>query len=125
MPQILGKRRAPAFQVVVIKSRRTSPRLRGYDSKWDRASERYRRKKPFCAWCEQEGRLEYAALVDHKIPIVDGGEMFDPANWWVLCVKHHGTKAEMERAARQSGEIEKLPLWCDDPTARPARFRAP
>lgn len=122
MPKVLPGRRAPKPQI--IRRARTSFRERGYDSRWDRASERHRRLNPFCVWCEQEGRLEFAKLVDHKLPIVDGGAMFDPANWWGLCIRHHGVKGAMEGYARGLGLIEKLPLWCDDPSARPARFNS-
>ena len=122
MPKVLPGRRPP--RALVVQKPRTSPRERGYSSRWDRASEQHRRKHPFCIWCEQEGRLEFAKVVDHKIPIADGGAMFDPSNWWGLCIRHHGLKGSMEIHARQIGQLDRLPLWCDDPSARPARFNS-
>lgn len=123
MPRLLSGRPAPPARV--IKAKRISPRQRGYDGRWDRASRDYRRRHPFCAWCEQCDQLRFADVVDHKIPITDGGAMFAPTNWWGLCHLHHGVKASMEAFARQTEQIDRLPLWCDDPQSRPRRFGQP
>lgn len=66
--------------------------------------------------------MTLAAVVDHKVPIVDGGQIFDRANWWGLCRPHHDIKGQMEIHARETGQTQKLPMWCDDPAARPAKF---
>jgi 5-methylcytosine-specific restriction endonuclease McrA len=121
MPQIFRSRSASRPRAF-IRPKRVSPRQRGYSARWDRISKAYRRENPFCAWCEQVGRLRVVAVVDHKVPVAHGGEMFDPQNWWGLCLSHHGLKAEMEGYARQHGQIDRLAIWCDDPTSRPARF---
>lgn len=123
MPQPLRGRGARPARILSKRYERTSATERGYDHRWRKVSAEHRRLHPFCAWCEQNGQLTFAKLVDHKHPIVDGGAMFDPDNRWGLCLMHHGVKAEMERFARQVGEVARLPLWCDDPAARPARFR--
>lgn len=123
MPQPLRGRYSAAVKVLSKRQQRGSATERGYDHVWRRVSLRHRQLHPFCIWCRQVGRLEFAKLVDHKIPIVDGGAMFDPANRWGLCVMHHGVKGEMERFARETGQLERLPLWCDDPAARPPQFR--
>jgi 5-methylcytosine-specific restriction endonuclease McrA len=123
MPQPLRGRSTLPAKTLSKRYERTSATSRGYDHVWRKVSAEHRRRQPFCAWCEQIGKLEFAKEVDHKFPIVDGGSMFASDNRWGLCKMHHSVKGEMERFARQTGEIEKLPLWCDDPTARPARFR--
>lgn len=124
MPEIFRKR-SPAHTARMIRPKRTSPRERGYSSRWDRLSKAYRREHPFCQWCEQIGRLRPVAVVDHKIPVVDGGAVFEPQNWWGLCLPHHGIKTEMERYARLHDQIDRLVIWCDEPSARPARFAMP
>lgn len=123
MPQPLRGRHSGAAKVLSKRNQRGSATERGYDHRWRAVSAKHRRLFPFCIWCRQVGRLEFAKLVDHKIPVVDGGPMFDPDNRWGLCVMHHGVKGEMERFARQSGQLERLPLWCDDPAERPPQFR--
>lgn len=104
--------------------RRGSPRIRGYDAKWDRFSAAYREENPFCAWCEQEGRQRFATLVDHKFPVADGGAIYDRANFWALCRACHGRKYEMEDFARKTDQMVKIVVWCDAPEDRPAHFRA-
>ena len=103
---------------------RGSPRDRGYDAKWDRLSVAYRRKHPVCAWCEQQGRDTVVDLVDHMIPVVDRPDLkYSWANLWALCSFHHGRKAAMEIYARDQGLLDMLPVWCREPSKRPAQFR--
>lgn len=83
-----------------------------------------RKREPFCRLCRETGRLEFAKVVDHKVPVADGGPMFDPENVWPLCIACHGRKAEMEIHARQNGLLHMLPVWCDSPDERPAKFKA-
>ncbi|GJE15182.1 HNH endonuclease signature motif containing protein [Methylobacterium longum] len=123
MPQPLRGRGARPTKTLAKRYERTSATSRGYDHVWRKVSAEHRRRYPFCAWCEQSGRLEFAKEVDHKFPIADGGSWYAPDNRWGLCLKHHGLKGQMERFARQTDQLDRLPLWCDDPTARPARFQ--
>lgn len=123
MPQPLRGRRFATVRQITKRQERSSPRLRGYDARWDRISAEHRRLFPFCAWCKQAGRIVFAKVVDHKIPVADGGEMYAPENRWSLCIPHHGIKTSMEAYARQRGLTQSLPLWCDDPAERPAQFR--
>lgn len=124
-PRFKRRSVAPVYQpAVVYEHRRGSARERGYDKAWDRFSVAWRRRHPFCAMCEQEGRDVICDVVDHMIPLVDGGEKLDPENVWSLCHLHHSrTKAEWERYARKHGLIAKLPEWCRHPEKRPAKFR--
>ena len=94
---------------------------RGYGAKWERFSQNYRRKHPFCRFCEQDGfECVPAECVDHIIPISDGGARFDPENCQSLCNKHHyGTKERMQVYARKMGMVDQLPRWCADPNLRP------
>lgn len=126
MPTILGRRAAPAARVVrAPEPERPKTAGRGYDNLWRKTSERHRRRHPFCVFCEQEGRQRLADAVDHKIPIEDGGDRLKAANLQSICLPHHnGLKAAMQVYAREHGQIYLLPLWCDDPSERPARFSA-
>ncbi len=124
MPRSLrGRTGSPPLQIAP-RYERSSPRKRGYTGAWDKASAGYRRKHPFCAWCAQQGRITLCEVVDHKIPIVDGGEMFDRSLWWGLCRPHHDLKGQMETFARKTGQVQMLTIWCDEPDKRPAKFRA-
>ncbi len=43
-----------------------------------------------------------ASVVDHVVPIKDGGERFDAANLQALCVSCHNRKTATERARREA-----------------------
>lgn len=98
---------------------------RGYDHSWTDLSLRFRRKNPFCRFCEQDGfECTPADDVDHIIPIEDGGDRLSWENLQSLCKKHHyGRKARLQRYARAHGMIEMLPIWCADPSTRPDMSR--
>jgi 5-methylcytosine-specific restriction endonuclease McrA len=67
--------------------------------------------------------MTFGALVDHKIPLTDGGELFPgPGGVWVLCVPCHGVKGALEQLARSTGQMEQLVRWCDEPKVRPRVF---
>lgn len=87
---------------------------RGYTSAWTRARTAYLRKHPLCVYCQREGRLTEATVVDHIIPhklkqAIDSGDevaiakarslFWDSANnWQPLCGPcHNSTKAREER----------------------------
>lgn len=60
---------------------------------------------PLCMTCERVGRLIAAKVVDHIIPIKQGGARFEAANLQSLCVRCHNGKTATERAARQASRI--------------------
>ncbi len=126
VPTILGRRATPAARVVrAPEPERPKTASRGYDHLWRKVSERYRRKHPFCRFCEQAGRQNFCDDVDHKIPIEDGGDRLKLENLQPLCrACHNGIKKPMDAYAREHGQIYLLPAWCDDPSERPARFSA-
>ena len=51
---------------------------------------------PLCVHCEQAGRLRQAQVVDHIVPVNQGGED-EPDNWQPLCTECHNTKSATER----------------------------
>jgi 5-methylcytosine-specific restriction endonuclease McrA len=54
-------------------------------------------------------RVNLNLEVDHKNPVANGGELWDEANLWTLCEKHHKlkTKEDMRkvRAARKEARV--------------------
>ena len=120
MPHIF-RARTPQ-QRRLLEPKRSSPRTRGYDARWDRVSRAYRQQHPFCALCWEKGRLTLAKLVDHKHPVADGGAVHERSNLWSLCISHHALKQRWENHARETEQMHLIVRWCDEPETRP-RFR--
>ncbi len=72
---------------------------RGYTYKWQQAREGWLRKHPLCRYCEREGRVTIATVVDHITPHRGNMTVFwDSENWQSLCKMHHdGQKAREEQ----------------------------
>jgi 5-methylcytosine-specific restriction endonuclease McrA len=104
---------------------RGSPRDRGYDARWDRLSIEFRRRHPFCIFCEQAGRDTLTDLVDHIVPVVDRPDLrYDWENLCSLCKRCHGKKFQMEAFARAHDLLDVLPIWVRAPDRRPQQFRS-
>ena len=121
--------RPPQVKKPVVRpdERRLSPRQRGYDKKWQKVSEAYRRKHPFCEECERQGRDTLGDLVDHIIPIRHAPKLrLAEENFQTLCHHCHNTwKAKLERTAERMHMLDMLPVWCREPKKRPnERVRA-
>jgi 5-methylcytosine-specific restriction endonuclease McrA len=116
---------APSAQKIAqVGSFRGSPRERGYDAEWDRLSLLFRRRHPFCIFCEQAGLDTLTDLVDHIIPVVDRPDLrYEWDNLCSLCKRHHGRKYQMEVFARAHGLLDVLPIWVKAPERRPQQFR--
>jgi 5-methylcytosine-specific restriction protein A len=106
--------------------RRGSSRERGYTSKWQKARAAYLAQHPLCVFCERDGVLTPATVVDHVEPHRDDDEKFwDQDNWQSLCKSHHdSTKQRQEMAERGGGQ--KSPILGRDrwvrKTSTPAKF---
>jgi len=99
-----------------------APRARkDYDHIWEKLSVRFRRKNPFCRFCEQEGfECQPADSVDHIIPLRHGGPRLDWGNLQSLCSMHHyGRKFKFELKAEKIGDISLLKEWCADIKSAP------
>ena len=59
------------------------------------------RESPLCLTCKVHGRLVLAGVVDHVVPLKDGGARFDRANLQPLCVACHNRKTARETAGRR------------------------
>jgi 5-methylcytosine-specific restriction enzyme A len=74
-------------------------------AKWQRLRRHKLRENPLCQACLQVGRIEPAAVVDHRIPITAGGDAFPHLDLLAsLCARCHNTKTRAE----QTGEKDWL-----------------
>ena len=72
-----------------------SPHYALYNSKrWRRYSRRFRTT---CAVCDAEGRTVAAAVVDHVVPLSQGGAVWDERNHMGMCHRHHNSKRGYEK----------------------------
>lgn len=68
---------------------------RGYGYKWQQARAGYLAKHPLCCYCEREGRVTAATVVDHITPHRGDMALFwDTSNWQGLCEHHHNSDAQ-------------------------------
>ena len=77
-----------------------------YDKRrWRRRSRQFLAEHPLCRFCEQQGRVTLARVVDHIEPHRGDPEKFwDQANWQPLCkTDHDAAKAELERTGKLRG----------------------
>lgn len=63
-----------------------------YSKQWKKISKLYRQSHPLCEECERNGRITPAYLVDHIVPIEDGGSMWEWDNLQSLCIVCHNRK---------------------------------
>jgi 5-methylcytosine-specific restriction enzyme A len=72
---------------------------RGYGYKWQKAREAYLSKHPLCVYCEREGRVTPATVVDHIEAHRGDMKLFwDSSNWQSLCATHHSSTKQREEA---------------------------
>jgi 5-methylcytosine-specific restriction endonuclease McrA len=84
-----------------------------YDRRWRKARKNYLTMHPLCVYCEQDGQIRSATVVDHIKPHKGNARMFwDESNWQALCQLHHdSTKQRMERSGEAVGcDINGNPL---------------
>lgn len=97
--------------------RRGSAADRGYDSRWSKAAKGHRRRSPLCRYCELEGRVTPAELVDHLYPWRRfGRDIFWVTLFWVSsCTAcHSGFKQQVERQGSRA--LDALARRFDLPT---------
>lgn len=83
--------------------RRLNAGKRGYDAKWQRFRRWYLRRHPLCQSCKEDGRVRAAVLVDHVIPLSEGGEHLTEENSQALCRACHARKTNKENANASKG----------------------
>lgn len=81
------------------RSTKTSSNDRGYGYKWQQARLQHLQQQPLCVYCERQGRITAASVVDHKIPHRGDMNLFwDRANWQSLCSACHSSVKQKEEA---------------------------
>ncbi len=66
---------------------------RGYDGRWQKARAIFLKQHPLCAFCQAEGKIVPATVVDHIIPHRGDQRLFwDQTNWESLCKECHDKK---------------------------------
>jgi 5-methylcytosine-specific restriction protein A len=64
-----------------------------YDTaQWKNLRAWFRGQHPLCQECERQGITTPSKIIDHIIPIEDGGDMLDAGNLQALCVACHNKK---------------------------------
>jgi len=72
---------------------------RGYGYAWQKARAGHLRSHPLCVYCEREGRVTAATIVDHKVPHRGNQTLFwDQTNWQSMCKPHHDGQKQREEA---------------------------
>ncbi len=70
---------------------------------WRRLRANFLRLHPLCRVCARKEQTVPAKVVDHIVPIKDGGGRFDTANLQSLCVSCHNRKTASESWRRTAG----------------------
>lgn len=106
---------------------RLSSSKRGYDSKWQKAREKYLADNPFCSDHMDRCVQVLAMVVDHKVPhrlgeAIESGDhqqiakaqklFWDQDNWQSLCKTCHDShKQRLEKSGAVVGcDIDGLPI---------------
>lgn len=112
MPETLRPVGAPSHkeQQAFYDKHRGSARKRGYDSRWDKASKSFRRQHPLCEYCEANGKVKAAELVDHLYPHRKFKDVFWLKHWWVASCKdcHDGMKQSIEAGSNYKVALDNL-----------------
>ena len=78
---------------------RKGARERLYDHRWEIAAKAHLTSHPLCRYCELEGRVGAAVLVDHLYPHRGDRAVFWRRDWWMSSCRacHSGMKQRLER----------------------------
>ena len=64
--------------------------------RWRKLRNWYVKSNPLCVHCKLEGVVNLGQVVDHIIPITDGGEKLSKGNLQTLCHLHHNQKTQAD-----------------------------
>lgn len=84
-----------------VRDDRASAAARGYDARWRKQRSAYLRHNPLCVMCEAHGVTTAATLVDHIVPLADGGT-HAVGNLQSLCVQCHARKTGQDVRQRRA-----------------------
>lgn len=79
-------------------SGRKNPNQHFYNSQqWRKTAKQYRQLNPLCEVSKHFKETVAAQMVDHLIPINQGGAKYDPRNLMSMCHKLHNKKSGKEK----------------------------
>ncbi|MWK58721.1 HNH endonuclease [Pseudomonas otitidis] len=82
---------------------KTTAAQRGYGYRWQQARERFLNAHPLCCYCERQGLVTAATVVDHIVAHQGDQELFwDQTNWQPLCKTCHDSVKKAEEAGRKA-----------------------
>ena len=82
-----------------------------HNKRWARISKQTRRAIPLCMLCSAGGRIEPATVVDHKLPLADGGT-HEQENLMPLCKAcHDGIKTPDDLRVRMRAERSRILVY--------------
>lgn len=86
-------------------------------ARWRKTSIQHREAKPLCQVCLLgDEHICTADVVDHIVPIEQGGSKFDSKNHMGMCHRHHNRKRGLESRTpilvtwKENAEGEKVPV---------------
>ncbi|MGE3624052.1 MAG: HNH endonuclease [Bdellovibrionales bacterium] len=94
----------------------TTPKHRIYNQQWRDLRADHLRKNPLCVFCQKEGKVVVARIVDHIIPHKGNRTLlFDPTNLQSLCKHHHDADKQLiERGKRKRRcGVDGMPIVSD------------
>ena len=71
-------------------------------ARWTKLRSIAMKMNPLCVQCKAEGIINMGDVIDHIIPIKQGGEKLSLANLQTLCHLHHNRKSAGERSVSTS-----------------------
>lgn len=72
---------------------------RGYGYKWQKVRELYLKENPLCIYCERDGIITPANVVDHIEPHRGNQSLFwNKSNWQSLCSSCHSSTKQKEES---------------------------
>lgn len=100
-PNLTDGRYCPEHKKIMDRQYDARVRDRGaaefyHSREWKHLRQNYLIEHPFCAECWKAGKLTRATVVDHIIPIRQGGPALDDDNLQALCSSCHGSKSIKE-----------------------------
>jgi 5-methylcytosine-specific restriction enzyme A len=69
-------------------------------SRWHKLSKYFRHLNPLCNQCLKNGETKPAECVDHIVPIIEGGQMWNVNNLQSLCYSCHNRKTANENKTK-------------------------
>jgi len=71
-----------------------------HSPQWRATRASHIKKEPFCRECDSEGKSILGNVVDHIVPIEQGGDPFHESNLQTLCHRHHNIKSAKEKRTK-------------------------